>query len=221
MNLSWTAATDNVGVTGYRVERCQGAGCTNFTEVATPTATTYSDTGRSASTTYRYRVRAADAAGNLGGYSAVADATTSAAPSTPAGLVGAWAFSEGFGSTTADASGNGNVGTITNATWSTQGRYGNALSFNGTSSVVRVPSAASLNLTTGDDPVGVDPADCQPERMADDRPAPGRRLLPQLQQRPAHASGGRRDHRRRRPVRRRPDCQSAQHLDPRCRDLGW
>ena len=47
VNLSWTAATDNVGVTGYRVERCQGAGCTNFTQVATPTGTTYNDTGRS------------------------------------------------------------------------------------------------------------------------------------------------------------------------------
>jgi glucose/arabinose dehydrogenase/PKD repeat protein/chitodextrinase len=149
VNLSWTAATDNVGVTGYRVERCQGAGCSNFTEVATPTGTTYNDTGRSASTTYRYRVRAADAASNLGGYSPEAQATTSSVPATPQGLVGAWAFSEGSGSTTADASGNGNVGTITNATWSTQGRYGNALSFNGTSSVVRVPSAASLNLTTG------------------------------------------------------------------------
>ena len=80
VNLSWTAATDNVGVTGYRVERCQGAGCTNFTQVATPTGTTYNDTGRTASTTYRYRVRAADAAGNLGGYSTAAEATTSAAP---------------------------------------------------------------------------------------------------------------------------------------------
>jgi hypothetical protein len=45
-------------------------------------------------------------------------------------------------------SGNGNVGTITAATWSTQGRYGNALSFNGTNSLVRVASSASLNLTT-------------------------------------------------------------------------
>ena len=35
INLTWTAATDNVGVTSYRVERCQGAGCTNFTEIAT------------------------------------------------------------------------------------------------------------------------------------------------------------------------------------------
>ena len=30
INLSWTASTDNVGVTGYRVERCQGASCTSF-----------------------------------------------------------------------------------------------------------------------------------------------------------------------------------------------
>src|SRR5947209_5324064 len=27
INLSWIASTDNVGVTGYRVERCQSAGC--------------------------------------------------------------------------------------------------------------------------------------------------------------------------------------------------
>ena len=32
---------------------------------------------------------------------------------------------------TADASGNGNLGTITGATWTTAGRHGNALSFNG------------------------------------------------------------------------------------------
>ena len=69
MNLNWTASTDNVSVSGYRVERCQGAGCTNFAQVATPTATAYSDTGLSPSTTYRYRVRAIDPSGNLGGYS--------------------------------------------------------------------------------------------------------------------------------------------------------
>jgi chitodextrinase len=149
VTLAWTASTDNVGVTGYRVERCQGAGCTNFAQVGTPTATSYSDTGLSPSTTYRYRVRAADAAGNLSAYSPVAEATTVAAPPTPSGLVGAWAFGEGAGSTTVDASGNGNTGTITAASWSTQGRAGNALSFNGTNSVVRVASAQSLNLTTG------------------------------------------------------------------------
>ena len=72
INLSWTAATDNVGVTGYRIERCQGAGCTTFAEIAAPvgTATTFSDTtASSAITSYSYRVRAIDAAGNLGPYS--------------------------------------------------------------------------------------------------------------------------------------------------------
>ena len=46
VNLSWTAATDNVAVTGYRVERCQGAGCSVFTQIATPTGTTSTDIGR-------------------------------------------------------------------------------------------------------------------------------------------------------------------------------
>ena len=36
INLAWTASTDNVAVTGYRVERCQGAGCANFAQIATP-----------------------------------------------------------------------------------------------------------------------------------------------------------------------------------------
>ena len=65
VDLSWGASTDNVGVTGYQVERCQGAGCTNFAQIATPTGTTYKDTSVSASTSYSYRVRATDAAGNL------------------------------------------------------------------------------------------------------------------------------------------------------------
>jgi PKD repeat protein len=91
INLNWTAATDNVGVTGYRIERCSGAGCTAFTQVATATGTTYSNTGLTASTSYSYRVRAVDAAGNLGAYSPVASAATTAAvdttaPSAPAGL---------------------------------------------------------------------------------------------------------------------------------------
>ena len=38
INLAWGAATDNVGVTGYRVERCAGAGCSTFAQIATPTA---------------------------------------------------------------------------------------------------------------------------------------------------------------------------------------
>src|SRR5262249_31069129 len=70
VNLAWTASTDNVGVTGYRIERCQGASCTTFAQVGTTSgATTFSDTGLTSVTSYSYRVRATDAAGNLSDYS--------------------------------------------------------------------------------------------------------------------------------------------------------
>ncbi len=84
INLSWTASTDNVGVTGYRVERCSGASCTTFAQIGTPTATSYNDTGLTASTSYSYRIRATDAADNLSSYSSTASATTqTAADTTP------------------------------------------------------------------------------------------------------------------------------------------
>jgi chitodextrinase len=84
-SLSWTAATDNVAVTSYLIERCQGSGCSSFAQVATATGTTFGDSGLAAQTSYSYRVRATDAAGNLGPYSNTATATTTAqtAPSTP------------------------------------------------------------------------------------------------------------------------------------------
>jgi YVTN family beta-propeller protein len=80
INLSWTASTDDVAVTGYRIERCQGAGCTNFALITTVTVTSYSDAGLSASTSYSYRINASDAVGHLSGYSATVSATTSATP---------------------------------------------------------------------------------------------------------------------------------------------
>jgi fibronectin type 3 domain-containing protein len=76
IDLSWTASTDNVGVTSYRVERCLGATCTNFTEVATRTGTSFPSNGLAANTTYRYRVRAVDAAMNFSSYSTIVVATT-------------------------------------------------------------------------------------------------------------------------------------------------
>ena len=84
IGLSWDAATDDRGVSGYQVERCSGQGCTDFTHLADTTDTTYSDSGLTASTEYTYRVRASDAAGNLSAYSDPASATTAASP--PAGV---------------------------------------------------------------------------------------------------------------------------------------
>ena len=78
INLGWTASTDNVGVTGYRVERCQGAGCTTSPRSPPRPRRRSATPACPPATTYRYRVRAADAAGNLSAYSSIATATTPA-----------------------------------------------------------------------------------------------------------------------------------------------
>src|ERR1041384_7419120 len=65
-----------------------------------------------------------------------------------AGLVAAYSFDEGSGATVNDFSGNGNTGTISGATW-TLGKFGNALSFNGSTNWVTVNDSDSLDLSTG------------------------------------------------------------------------
>jgi hypothetical protein len=80
INLSWAASTDNIAVTGYKVERCQLAACSNFTQIAVTTTTIFSNTGLTASTSYSYRVRATDAAGNLSTYSSPGTVSTPAPP---------------------------------------------------------------------------------------------------------------------------------------------
>ncbi len=69
-------------------------------------------------------------------------------PTGPVGLKAAYAFDEGSGPTVSDRSGGNNTGTISGATWTSQGRYGSALLFNGTSSLVTVPDAPSLRLSS-------------------------------------------------------------------------
>ena len=62
-------------------------------------------------------------------------------------LVAAYAFEEGTGTTTADASGNRNNGTLQGATWTTNGKFGKAASFNGSNSWITVNDSNSLHLT--------------------------------------------------------------------------
>jgi YD repeat-containing protein len=76
INLTWTASTDATGVTGYIIERCQGAACSNFSQIGTSSTTSYSDSGLSASTSYSYEVIAVDAAGNSSANSSSASAIT-------------------------------------------------------------------------------------------------------------------------------------------------
>jgi alpha-tubulin suppressor-like RCC1 family protein len=79
LDLSWVAATDAIGVTGYEIERCQGAGCASFAAIGTPLTPSFTSAGLAASTSYTYRVRARDAAGNPSAYSTLVSATTAAA----------------------------------------------------------------------------------------------------------------------------------------------
>jgi chitodextrinase len=81
VNLTWSASTDNVGVTGYRVYRNGG-------QIGTSATTSYSDGGRTGSTTYSYQVAAYDAATNVSALSNSINVTTpdTIAPSTPTGL---------------------------------------------------------------------------------------------------------------------------------------
>jgi len=72
----------------------------------------------------------------------------SAPASAQTGLVAAYAFDDGAGTIAKDVSGNALNGTLSNATWTAAGKYGVALSFNGTTSWVTVADAAVLDLTS-------------------------------------------------------------------------
>ena len=92
---------------------------------------------------------ARDAAGNTSSPSSVVVSVSNAGAPRPSGLVAAYSFDAGAGTTLADVSGNGNSGVISGASWTAAGKYGGALSFNGSSSWVTVADASSLDLTNG------------------------------------------------------------------------
>ena len=79
VDLSWGAATDESAVV-YDLERCKGSGCTDFTVLATSATTDFADTSVAAGSTYVYRVRAVDAAGNIGSFSNSADGDDAGGP---------------------------------------------------------------------------------------------------------------------------------------------
>ncbi len=89
VTLSWQAATDNIGVTGYNVYR-------NGTKIGTASTLSYADTTVVGSTLYLYTISAYDAAGNTSAQSGATSVTTptpvpppdTAAPSVPTGIIG-------------------------------------------------------------------------------------------------------------------------------------
>jgi chitodextrinase len=84
VGLTWNASTDNVGVDHYDVIR-------GGVVIGQSTSTAYTDTTVSPSTTYTFKVRAVDAAGNASADSTGVTVTTPASTSLPT-PVGAWGF---------------------------------------------------------------------------------------------------------------------------------
>ena len=108
-NLTWTASTDNVGVTGYDVY----SGATLLGNTATTSA---SITGLTASTTYSFSVKAKDAAGNASASSNVLSVTTGTTTTPPV----SYCASKG-NSTSDEKIGKVVFGTINNTSTGTAG----------------------------------------------------------------------------------------------------
>ena len=141
ITVGWTASSDNVGVTGYGRYR-------NGSLVSSGNGTSYAFSGLTCGTSYSLGIDAYDAAGNRSTRSSIT-ASTDTCPAPSPSLVAAYSFDAGAGSILADDSGSGNPGTISGATWTSSGRNGGALSFDGVSDLVTIADDGSLDLTTG------------------------------------------------------------------------
>src|SRR5258705_10692652 len=78
ITVTWNSSSDDVGVTGYLIERCAGAGCSNFAQIGSTGsgAAFYNDTTVSSISTYSYRVRATHVAGYIDSYLCTSSAST-------------------------------------------------------------------------------------------------------------------------------------------------
>jgi hypothetical protein len=89
IGLTYTFRDSSTNEVQFRVERCQGATCTNFAQIGVRASTTtatintnysYLDRptgGLVRGATYRYRTRACDSLGRCSGYSAIVAAIAS------------------------------------------------------------------------------------------------------------------------------------------------
>jgi len=107
INLYWTDGSTNED--GFKIERCTGSTCTNFSQITTVGADVkaYNNTGLAASTAYSYRVRAYNTGGDSA-YSNTASAMTQAAqpPAAPTSLTATAASSSQINLTWTDNSSN-------------------------------------------------------------------------------------------------------------------
>jgi hypothetical protein len=136
------SASDNVGVVGVQF-KVNGVNI-SVEDTSNPYSIAWDSAG-AGNGSHVLSAVARDAAGNTKTAS-ITITVSNVAPPTTSGSIAAYSFNEATGTTVTDASGNGNGGTLSGATWTTQGRFGNAMSFNGTTSFVSVADAATLDL---------------------------------------------------------------------------
>jgi hypothetical protein len=135
VTVTWTSDEAADSQVDYGVSTSYG----NQSSLDSSLVTSHSQTisGLSAGTTYNYRVKSRDAAGNLATSPNVTFTTPSAgsgggSPPPVTGLIGYWKLDEATGNTASDSSGANNHGSLSNGPIWTAGRVGGALQFNAT-----------------------------------------------------------------------------------------
>jgi hypothetical protein len=132
---------------GRFVQILGGTPSSTTTTLVPPPSSTTSSTTPTPTTTSTTAVPVPTTTSTTGTTPTTTSSTTSTLPPA-AGLVAAYAFDANAGSSAADASGNGNTGTLSGPTWLAPGRFGaSALVFNGTNAYVGVPDSNSLDLS--------------------------------------------------------------------------
>ncbi|QQR78684.1 MAG: VCBS repeat-containing protein [Candidatus Moraniibacteriota bacterium] len=142
-NIVWTTDEAANGQVEYGTTAAYGqlstlqSALTQNHDIALPNLT--------ANTLYHYRVHSADGSGNTS-VSGDFTFTTTNQPALP-GLVAAYNFNAGSGTTAADFSGNNITGTLVNGpSWTTAGKNDGALSFDGANDYVNLGASSALQL---------------------------------------------------------------------------
>jgi hypothetical protein len=142
------AASDNVAVAGVQF-KLDGANL-GGEDTGSPYSASW-DSTTATNGTHLLSAVARDAAGNLG-TSATVSVTVANTTTPPPGpgsgnLRLSYSFQGASGTVASDGSGNGNSATLTNgAAWTTAGKYGNAVSFDGVDDYLSAPDNTSLDL---------------------------------------------------------------------------
>jgi len=137
------SGSDNVAMAGVQF-LLDGA---NLGAEVTGSGPTYSlswNTSTASNGSHTLSARARDVSNNT---AVATNVSVTVSNTVSSGLLAAYSFNAGSGTTTVDSSGNGLTGTISGASWTSGGRYGNALSFNGTNSYVNLGNPTVLKGT--------------------------------------------------------------------------